>query len=155
VAALEAREVLADGVQLADGRAGRQEQARDLLLLRERDGRRRSRRQGRPPARDEEEHEVVFAGAARQLEQARGRGDPARVRHGVAGLGELDPWNRHRATILHDDEAARDPVPHRLLGGGRHGGARLAAAEDKDTPATGIEAQVTADQRGHVAGGER
>src|SRR2546426_8464035 len=68
--ALEAREVLADCVQLADRGASRQEEASHVLLLLERDGRRRRGRERRAAAGDKNEHEVVLARPAGQLEQA-------------------------------------------------------------------------------------
>ena len=89
-AALEAREVLAHGVELADRRAGGQQQLRHRLLVLERHRRRRGGRECRAAAGDEHDDEVVGAGRFGQRQQPRGRGHAAGVGNGMAGLGQLD-----------------------------------------------------------------
>ena len=57
--ALDARDVLAHGVDLVDVRAAGEQQARGLLLLRERDGLGGQRQQRRGAAGDQADHQVV------------------------------------------------------------------------------------------------
>src|SRR3989441_3781230 len=130
--ALEAREVLADRVQLRDRGARREEETRDVLLFLEHDGRRRRGRERRAAAGDEEEDEVVLARARGQVEEPRGRGEAPGVGHRLAGLGEPDPSERRRVAVLDDDEAFGDAVAQDVLCRPGHGRARLAAAEHDD-----------------------
>ena len=155
MAALEERQVLADGVELADGRAGGQQEPRELLLLGERDGRRGRRRQRRAAAGDEKQDEIVRAGAASDLEKPRRGGQPARVGHGMPGFGDLDAPQARAVSVLHDHEAAGDVIAQDLLGGRSHGAARLAGAQEEDAGGLAIEAEVSADERRHVARRQR
>ena len=146
--------MLADGVQLADGGAGGQEEPRDLLLLRERDRGRRRGRQGRAAPGDEEQREIVLAGAAGELEQPRRGVEPPLVGHRMARLRDRGALQAHAVAILDDDEAAGDAVADALLGGGGHGAARLATAQDEDACVAGIDPEMTAHERHHIARGE-
>src|SRR5439155_8698268 len=110
---------------------------RDLLLLGERDRRSRGRRERGAAAGNEEQDEIALAGAVGQLEKPRRGLEAALVGHGVARFGELDAPERDRAAVLDDDEPAGDAIAQDFLGGGGHGAAGLAPAEDEDAPGTG------------------
>ena len=74
----------------------------------------------------------------------------------MARLGDRDTPGARAVTVLDDDEAVADAVADDLFGDGRHGPARLAAAQDVDARAAGkIEAKMAPDERRHIAGGER
>ena len=152
--ALHAREVLTDRVQLRDRGSRRQEETRDLLLFLERDGWRGGGRERRATAGDEEEDEVVRAGARRQIEKAPRRGEAARVGNRVPGFGQPDSPERRRVAVLDDHEALGDAVAQDVLRRARHRPARLAAAEHNDARVAGVDGEVGPDERGHVAGGE-
>ena len=87
--ALDAREVLAHAVHLADGGAAFQQCAVDALFLLQRDAFGRQREQRRATARDETQHQVVFGQPAGQRQDALGRGQARRVGHGVRGLDDF------------------------------------------------------------------
>ena len=167
-AALEARDVLAHGIQLVDGGAGGKEQARETLLLFERDRRRRRWCQRRAAAGDEKDDQIVCRGRLRQRQQPSRGGDAARVRHRMAGLGDLDPRRRHPVAVLHDDEPVADAGTEQRLDGGRNRPAGLARAEPEhaahavevDAQFAGsqcalVDLEVPAQQRRDVTGGQR
>src|SRR5438874_598641 len=95
------------------------------------------------------------AGAASDLEKPRRGGQPARVGHGMPGFGDLDAPQARAVSVLHDHEAAGDVIAQDLLGGRSHGAARLAGAQEEDAGGLAIEAEVSADERRHVARRQR
>ena len=89
--ALDRRKVAADAVHLADGGAGAEQRAVDLLLVGKRQPRRRQGKQRRAAARDEEQHEVaVGQAAARERQDAPRRRFAGGVGHRVRGFHHLD-----------------------------------------------------------------
>src|SRR5204862_5940706 len=111
------------------------------------------RREGGAAAGNEEQDEIVLPGAVGQLEKPRRGVKAALVGHGVARFGELDAPERDRAAVLDNDEPAGDAIAQDFLGGGGHGAAGLAAAEDEDAPAT--DREVRSHERADVARPER
>ena len=104
-AAFDAREMLAHGVDLADGGARAQQRARDRLLLGERQavGRRDPVRRG--AARNQHQHEIVGAGAVGERERAFGGIEAGLVRHRMAGFDHLDHAGRPAIAVPRDRDA--------------------------------------------------
>ncbi len=121
--------MLPDRVELADVRAGRQEQPRDALLVGERDGRSGSGRERRAAAGDEDQDEVV--GAGRLGEEANlPRGfRSALVGHRMARLHQPDAAGRRHVAVLDRDQSVDDPVAPDLLHSRGHGAGGLARAD--------------------------
>ncbi len=102
--ALDAREMFAHGVDLADIGAGAQQRARHRLLVGKRHAGRRRDPVGRGAARHQHEHEIVGAGAVGQLDRRRsaasspaasGTGWPASTMVTIAGRAAI-AVPRHR-----------------------------------------------------------
>ena len=143
--ALDCGEMLAHGVDLADGGARAEQGAGDRLLVRQLDACRRQREQRRPAARDEAEREIVRAEGLRQSEDARRGRAATGVRHRMRRLDHLDRPRRHAVAVAGHDEAfegARPMIFDRL----RHARRRLAGAHDHGA-ARGRRGQM----RRHVA----
>src|SRR5207245_10485511 len=87
LAALEAREVLADGVELVDGGAGGEQQPRHRLLLCQRDRRGGRRGQRRGATGHQEEQALARPGITGARQQAGGRSVAARAGHWTTRLG--------------------------------------------------------------------
>ena len=126
---LEGREVLAHAVHLADGGAGRQQQARGLLLVGQGHARRRRGQQCRAAARHDADQQRVRRRAATLRGQRPARGRAAGVRHRVPSLQQARAAQpagaAHLAALRHRDAAA-EPVLQQRLHAARHGRRRLA-----------------------------
>ena len=125
--------MLADAVHLADRRAGGEELPVDLLLVGKRQADRRSGEERRTAARNERQDEIVGSESVHEAGHAQGRVPAPRVRHRMGGLDDLDPPAGRAMAVAGDDEPF-EPSRQMRLGGGRHGGARLAGADDDDAP---------------------
>src|ERR1039458_9906102 len=82
--------------------------------------------------------------------------DAAFIGDGVAALVELDAAQGGEVAVLDIDQAGGDAAAEHALGGLRHGGSRLACADDVDM-AEAVEVaarQVAGDGAGGVGGGE-
>ena len=105
LAALDARNVFADGVDVLDGSAAGQQQLGDRLLLFERDAFGGQRQQGGSAAGDQAEHQVARAGAARQFGDAFRAGHSAGVGHRMAAFVQLDAPQPGQVAVLDVDQA--------------------------------------------------
>ena len=133
--ALDAREVLAHAVHLANVRAAVEQGAVDALLVFQRHPVTRQGQQGRAPARDQAQHQVVLRQPLGQVQNALRRRQPGRIGHGVRGLHHLDALGHAHRPGRHmpvaGDHQARQgrvlrPQGLQCLG---HGAPRLARAQ--------------------------
>jgi hypothetical protein len=95
--------MLPDGVHLVNIGAAREQELRGLLLLSERDRRYRIRSEGRCAAGDQHDHKVARACLIRHRCQPAGTFDTGFVRHWMAGLGNLDAFERQAVPVFSDD----------------------------------------------------
>ena len=146
-AALDPRQMLANGVDLADRRARAQQRPGHLLLLRERHAVDRRDPVRRAAARQQHQQQIVGLGVCSQLQAVLGALQPGFVGHGMAGLDHLDPPRRHAMAVAGGGDARQ---PRRLepelveimpLGGGGHRGRALAGGK-ADHPAFRHRAQM-------------
>ena len=137
LAAFDARDVFADGVDLVDGGAAGQEQAGGGLLLLERDALGGQGQQRGSAAGDEAEDEIVAAGGGGDLGDARAAGDAALVGDGVAALVELDAAQLGEVAVLDVDQAGGDAAAEDALGGLRHGGSGFTGSDHVDMAVAG------------------
>ena len=107
--ALDAREVLPDGVDLADVGAGAQQRPGDALLLRERELACRRDPVRRAAARQQHQDEVVGRRLAGERERPLGRLDALAVRHRMAGLDDRDQPRRLAIAVARHGEAGSRP----------------------------------------------
>src|SRR5215470_4062201 len=153
--------MLAYRIEVVDRRAGGQQEPCRFLLFRERDRRNRPGRQCRAASRDEEHDEVVGFCGVDTTNHLFGRGLPARVWHGMAGLSQDDMLRRHGVTVLDDDEALGDRRTERALERRRHRTAGLATTKDEELarkPTRQIDGQTVeraVDEGWDIGGGER
>ena len=138
-AALDAREMLAHRIHLADGGAAAQQRARHRLLLFEREpgGRRDPVRRG--AAGEQDQHEVVGIGRVGERQRALGRGDAGCIGHRMPGLDHRDVPRRPPIAVAGDREAgepalrqSRQIMPLGDLG---HRACGLSGGEDDEPPA--------------------
>ena len=140
--ALDAGQVLPDGVDLADIGAGAQQRAGDALLLLERELARRRDPVRRAAARQQHEDEVVGRRLAGERERPLGGLDALAVGHRMAGLDDRDQPRRLAIAVARHGEPGQPPggkaVPLAIeaLRRRRHAGAGLAGREH-DQPAAG------------------
>ena len=166
--ALQEREVLANGVELADRGAGREQEPREPAFFLERDRRGRGRQERRAAAGDRANHEVVGPRGFRQSQELdRGRA-AALVRHRMTRLDDPYGPGPPRVAVLDDHEAAGHPVAEDLDDRRRHGRRRLPRPEHED-PGDGRELEGDGagpepvavvrerapDERLHLGGSER
>ena len=88
--ALDAREVLAHAVHLADGGTAGQQGLVDALLIGQRQAFAGQREQRRAAARDQAQHQVAGAQPLGQRQHALGGGLAGGIGHGVGSLGDFD-----------------------------------------------------------------
>ena len=132
LAAFDARDVFADGVDLVDGGAAGQEEAGGGLLFLERDALGGQGHEGGRAAGDEADHQIFASGAGGDLGDARAAGDAALVGDGVAALVEFDAAEFGDVAVLDVDQAGGDAAAEDALGGLRHGGSGLTCSDDVD-----------------------
>jgi hypothetical protein len=127
--ALDGGKFLADGVHHADRRAGDEERAVQRLLIREIHAWAGCGEQGRAPAGDQRDDEIVGGQAADGLDQP-ARGDLASgVGHRMGGLQYFDALTGDGITVAGDDDARKRAVPGGLEGP-RHLRRGLAGADN-------------------------
>ena len=156
LAAFDARDVFADGVDFVDGGAAGEEEAGGGLLLGERDALGGQGHEGRGAAGDEAEDEVFASGGGGDLGDARAAGDAALIGDGVAALVELDAAQFGEVAVLDVDQAGGDAGAEDALGGLRHGGSGFTGSDHVDVAEAGEVAagEVAGDGGGGVGGGE-
>ena len=156
--AFDRGKVLAHAVHLRDVRARPQEQAVDLLLVREGKPRGGQGEQGRAAARDQAQHEVVRRQAAHQRQDAFGGLAPGGVGDRMGRLDHLDPPAPHlaarNAVAVAGHHQALERAAPMVLDRARHGGRGLAGA-DHDGPPLGARRQVPGHGKRRVGGGKR
>jgi hypothetical protein len=137
--AREGREMLADAVHLADGRAGAQQLAVHRLQVFEREARRGQGRERGAAARDEEEHQVLFRQAAQHPEQFGRRSGTGRIGHRMRAEADRDSARLRRVgqvrAMRGDHEARQRHGRPGALDGQRHLRRRLAHAEHEHAAA--------------------
>ena len=136
--ALDAREVLAHAVHLANGGTAGQQFFVDALLFGQREAIGRQREQGRAAARDEADHQVIGREPLGERQHALGRLQACGIRHGVGGLHHFNALRQPRqpggpgrnVVIAGDDQAAERCIgrPQRLQRL-RHGAPGLARTQ--------------------------
>jgi hypothetical protein len=89
-------------------------------------------------AGDEREYQVSFPGRFEKVEDLSRAGHPVRVRNRVAGFGDRRDGKIGRKTVFDIEQPRRHPGAEDLLERLRHGGARLAAA-DEGNPVETVE----------------
>ena len=92
--ALDAREMFAHGVDLADMRAGAQQRPRHRLFVCKRNAVRRRDPVGRCAARHQHQHQIVGGSSIGEFERTLGRLQAGRIRHWMAGLDHGDDAGR-------------------------------------------------------------
>ena len=136
--ALDAGEMLAHGVDVADPGTGLEQSTVDGLLFGERQPGDRSNPVGRCPARHQHQHEIAGSRARGERQGAFRPGKARRIGDGMAGLDDLDdarraaiaaPGHRHA-----DDPRGGDAVEVMGLRDLGHGARGLSGGED-DEPA--------------------
>ena len=146
-AALDARQMLAHDVHLADRRAGAQQRAVDLLLLRERNAVDRRDPVRRAAAGQQHQQQIVGGRLRRQTQRVVGGLQPGLVGHGMAGLDHPDAPRRHAVAVAGGGDAdqasrvERQRVEIMPLGGRGHRGGALAGGK-ADHPAFRRGAQM-------------
>jgi hypothetical protein len=131
-AALEDRNVLADGVDLAYIRPAPEEVSRERFQVREGYGRGGVGKERRGAAGDQGEQEVpVPEGSRELLGPARGL-HALLVRLGMGGEDHLQPLRGGFVAVLGDDKPALEALAEELLGGTGHRPRRLARREHED-----------------------
>ena len=133
-AALHRRQVLADGVQLVDRRAGLEQQLRRRLLVGQRDAVGRRRQQRRRAARQQDEQRFVGRGVAREVERGAARRLAGLGRDGMAGPHRRDRRGPLARPMGRDDQ----PALHHHAGverGAHHRAGRLPRRDDADAAA--------------------
>ncbi len=159
-AALDPRQMLANGVDLADRRAGAQQRPRHLLLLRKRHALGRRDPVGGAAAGQQHQQEIVGFRLLRQTQRLFGALKPGFVRHRMAGFDDLDPPRRHAMAVAGGGDAGQAPrlEPERVeivpLCGSRHGGGALAGGKT-DHLALGDGAQMRSQHDIGMRGGDR
>ena len=126
---LDRREVAADDVHLADGRARFQEFAVDGLFVGQRNALERQTKQRGTAARDQADDGVVGGQAAHGIEDASRSPQPCFVGHRMRGLENFNALARHRVAVAGHHHAGKRTGP-RILEGARHGRRSLAGADD-------------------------
>src|SRR3989441_59175 len=167
-APLEERQMLADRVQLVDGRPGGEQKRGDRLLLFQGHRGRRRRSERRAPTRDQKYDEVAGTGRTGQLEEPRRGGLAATVGYRMARLRQPDPSGGRGVSVLDDDESVGDAVAQHALDRPRHRPTRFAAAQHEQAPETAevdgsrpgdelgaVHAQRATDEGPGGAGGQR
>lgn len=151
-AALDSRQVAADGVHLADRSAGAEKGGGEGLLLRQRQAFARKAGERGGAAAQQDEDEIVGTGLSGEAEQALGGRDARFVRDGMAGGDAFDPVQRRGAAVRNDGQAGERTGPmsfHRA----RHAARRLAHGKDDGTARRRLR-QVGRDDARGVAGGD-
>ena len=134
-ATLDAREVLAHVVHLANVGATGQQGAVDGLLVGQAQPVGRQGQQGRAAARDQTQHQVISGQSLGEVQHALGRGQAGSVRHRVGCLHHLDALRqalrsrRYMVVARHNQPAQRRRSRPQRLQGLRHGAAGLARAQ--------------------------
>src|SRR5690606_14897716 len=152
-AALEPGQVLAHAVDLADIRAGADQEVRSVALLLEAKPVDRSRREGRAAAGDQADEHLVFADAPGELEQTRACRKARLVRRRMAGLYDLDvarvlSGGEAVAVARHDETASRR-LPCRAERRGHRRGSLAGADHDGGSALLDLgERRAEADGRG-------
>ena len=138
--ALDPRQMLSDGVDLADRRARAQQRPVDLLFLRERDAIDRRDPVGGASARQQHQQEIVGPGLRGETQAVFRALQAGLVGHGMAGLHHPDPPRRHAVAVAGGGDAGEpdgiefeciEIVP---LRGGRQRCGALAGGETNDAP---------------------
>ena len=133
--ALDAREMLAHAVHLANRRAALQQRLVDALLLGQVNAFGGQRQQGGAAAGDQADHQIIGRQALGQRQNALGRSQTGRVRHGVGGFHHLQalgqPFGAWGNMCIARHHQARQwrilrPQSFQRL---RHGAAGLAGAQ--------------------------
>ena len=132
MAAFDARDVFADGVDLVDGGAAGEQEPRGGLLLFERDAFGGQREQGGGAAGDEADDEVVAARTGGDFGDAGGALDAARVGDRMAALVEFDAAEPGEVAVLDVDESGGDALAEDAFRGQRHGSAGLPRPDHVD-----------------------
>src|ERR1019366_4923674 len=135
--ALDARDVLADCVDLVDGGARGQKQAGGGLLFLEGDASGGQGQERRSAARDQTDYQVVAGGGGGDLCDACAAGGATLIGDGVAALVQLDAAQFGDVAVLDIDQAGGDLASQHALGGLRHAGSRLACADHVDMAEAG------------------
>ena len=105
----------------------------DRLLVRQREARGGQAEQGRSAARDQRQHEVVRPQSPHHLQHAAGGAVAVLVGNRMRRLDDLDPLAGDGVAVARDDQPGQRAGPvglDRL----RHGGGRLARADDDGAP---------------------
>ena len=159
-AALDARQMLAHGVDLADRRARAQQRPGHLLLLRERHAPGRCDPVGGAAARQQHQQQIVGAGILGETQAALRALQAGLVGHRMAGLDDLDAPGRQTVAVTggRDSRQKRglktelvEVMPLRRHG---HGGRGLAGGQT-DHPAFRRGAQMGREHAVGVRGGHR
>ena len=178
-AALDAREMLAHGVDLADRGAGAQQCPRHRLLLRQRQARGRRDPVGRGAARQQHQHQVVGGRRGRRARASRSAaGESGRVGHRMAGLdhraraavgravavaghGKAGKAVRRQAAVV-EIVALRDfaswsrrPCRRRAGSGGPQAAVAAGAPAGRCAGCAAATAALNRDSRRHGRGGHR
>ena len=106
-AALDPRQMFSHHVHLADRRAGAQQCAVHLLLLRERDAVGRRDPVGRAAAGQQHQQEIVGGRLRAPVAACRRRLQPGFVGHGMAGLDHPDAPRRHAVAVAGGGDAGQ------------------------------------------------
>ena len=158
-AALDPRQMLSDDIHLADRRAGAQQRAVDLLLLRERHAVGRRDPVGGAAARYQHQQKIVRGRLLRQSQGVVGALQSGLVGHGMAGFDHPDAPGRHAMAVAGGGDAQE---PRRLQferveimpfrGRGQRGSAL--AGGKADHPAFRHRAQMPAQHDVGMRGGD-
>ena len=134
-AALDPRQMLADDVHLADRRAGTQQRAVHLLLLRERNAVGRRDPVCRAAAGQQHQQQIVSGCLSGETQRFVGGFQSGFIGYGMAGLDHPDPPRRHAVAVARGGKAGqpRGIKPERVeimpFGGSRHRRCALAGGK--------------------------
>jgi hypothetical protein len=145
---LDLLDVLADGVDLVDCRPRAEQGLGQALVIGQADLGLGEHHQGRSPAGDEADHQVLLPRALEQLDDLAGAGEGALVWEGVAGLAQPDPFGLVGVAVLDVDQAPVDAVAQHRLDRSGHRRARLACPDDEYAPVAPEVVAPPADRQG-------
>src|SRR4051794_5384416 len=118
--------MLADGIQLEDGRAGPQQTLRNVPFFFQRDAVGGSRPQGRPSAGYKTEHDVVFGEPGDEFASLLNGPDSGSIWNGMTRLNDTNSRHGERMSIFRRDHAGRDMAAQNFFDDLRHPGTGLA-----------------------------
>lgn len=156
--ALDARQMLADDIHLADRRARAEQRLVDRLLLGKADAVHRRDPVRRAATGEQHQQQIIRAGLASERERVSGALQAGFVRHGMAGLDHADASRRYAVAVAGGGDADQplrielEPIEIVPLCGRGHG-ARALSGGEADHAALRRGAQMRCENRARMGGG--